>query len=170
MGIIQKVSCTVNGVLFQVDEAMIAAFDERELKRGFTRTQIAIKNVEFIKKNVKIRLEDKRDIVEAYELTLLSEQEAETMDVQSEAYKNLRVNNQLYIDVCLKGCMEYGEAFVEEFIRTMYDWRWKWQLERGTGSSRKAWDLSEQECAYVDSMLTMYVKKYHSFVPFHLQD
>eukprot|EP01084_Bolivina_argentea_P102843 184238_1 len=167
MGIIPIKNCTVNGVIFKVDNEMIKAFDNRELKWGYTRKQISIENIELLTN--KITLNDKNDIIETYELTFLHQQENNNMDVNSEEYKSLRVNPQCYVDIVIKGCMEYGEEFVKEFIRTMFDWRFKWNLNRCDADKRRSWNLNKNECEYVDKMLKQYITKYHHFIPLHLQ-
>lgn len=167
MGIIPVDNHTVNGVIFKVNDEMIEAFDDRELKWGYTRKEIPIKNVQLL--TDKIKLNENVDMIEAYELCFLMEQENTKMDIDSVEYKNMRVNPQCYVDICLKGCMEYGEEFLKEFIRTMYDWRYKWNCNRSSGSKyRAAWDLTESECEYNDKMLKQYIKEYHSFIPQHL--
>ena len=166
MGIIPVDNCTVNGVVFQVNEEMIKAFDDRELKFGYTRTEIDIKHIELL--TDKIKFVEDMDMIETYQLTRLYEQENTKMDIKSNEYKNLRVNPQCYVDICLKGCMEYGEEFLKEFIRTMYDWRYKWNCNRSLGTKRKSWDLNESECEYNDKMLKQYIMEYHGFLPQHL--
>ena len=167
MGIIPIHNSTVNGVLFQVNETMIKAFDERELKWGYSRKQLSITNIQLLTN--KIQLNDKIDIIFTYELSILHEQENNKLPMECEEYKNLRANPQCYTDVCLKGCMQFGEQFLIEFIESTHDWRYKWNLDRYDGVSRRAWDLDKTECQCHDKMLSQCIIKYHSMQPLHLQ-
>ena len=166
MGIIPCLSHTVNGVVFKVDDAMIAAFDDRELKWGYNRNTIPVSKIEILTDD--IHLDEGMDIVEAYELQCLHAQDIQKMDIESAEYRRLRKNGQRYIDVCMTGCREYGDEFVKEFVRTMYDWRYQWNLDRKT-SRRRSWEMTESECQYVDEMLKKYVKEFHSIDLPHLQ-
>eukprot|EP00483_Globobulimina_turgida_P011628 UN11650 len=157
MGIIPIKGCTVNGVVFKANETMIKAFDARELKWGYQRKQICIENIELL--TDKITLNHKNDVIETYELPFLHQQENNKMDINSDEYKNLRLNPQCYIDIVLKGCMEYGEEFAKEFIRTMFDWRYKWKLNRCDPNHRAGWNLTNNECQYIDKMMKKNIPK-----------
>ena len=169
MGIISLQNHTVNGVLFEVNEAMLKAFDERELKWGYHRRQVPLSSIEMLDNYNALSPDDIRDKVETYELTKLREQECDKLGIDSIKYKRLRANPQCYIDIVLKGCMEYGESFLIEFIKTMHDWRYEWKLDRSEGKTvGQSWELSNTECIYFDKMLAKYIKKHHHFIPFHL--
>uniref|UniRef100_A0A0G4GNQ5 Uncharacterized protein n=1 Tax=Chromera velia CCMP2878 TaxID=1169474 RepID=A0A0G4GNQ5_9ALVE len=57
---------------------------------------------------------------------------------------------QTYVDVVLKGCLEWGEAFAVEFIETTFLWSPFWLNERPL--SRRPW-LHEKQYVAIDRML-----------------
>ena len=57
---------------------------------------------------------------------------------------------QTYIDVCLSGCLEHGEAFAEEFIKTTFLWTPYWLNEREL--ARRPW-LHQKLYVVIDNLL-----------------
>ena len=57
---------------------------------------------------------------------------------------------QTYIDVCLSGCLEYGEEFAREFIRTTFLWSVYWLNEREL--ARRPW-LHQKQYVKIDALL-----------------
>ena len=167
MGMIKVNNFTVNGVIFRVNDDMLKAFDQRELKMGYLRKKILIKNIEILTNEIK--LNDKLDIIETYELPILYKQEINNTSSLNEC-KNLRENHQVYIDVCLCGCMEYGEEFIKEFIKTTYDWRYKWKCNRCNVKTKRVWNYTKCQCQYFDKLLKQYIMEYHSIIPEHLNN
>ena len=61
---------------------------------------------------------------------------------------------QTYVDVCLTGCLEYGEGFAKEFIETTFLWSPCWLNERPL--SRRPWVHQKQYVA-IDRLLRDHV-------------
>ena len=57
---------------------------------------------------------------------------------------------QSYIDVCLSGCLEHGEAFAREFIETTFLWSPFWLNEREL--ARRPW-VHEHQYVQIDRLL-----------------
>jgi len=65
---------------------------------------------------------------------------------------------QTYIDVCLSGCLEHGEAFAEEFIETTFLWSPFWLNEREL--ARRPW-LHQRQYARIDALLKKAMPTYY---------
>jgi len=64
---------------------------------------------------------------------------------------------QTYVDVCITGCLEYGEEFALEFIRTTFLWSPFWLNEREL--ARRPW-VHEKQYVTVDNLLRTAVDEY----------
>merc|ERR1712037_785718 len=64
---------------------------------------------------------------------------------------------QTYIDVCLTGCLEHGEAFAREFINTTFLWAPFWLNEREL--ARRPW-LHQKQYVKIDALLRECVPEY----------
>ena len=57
---------------------------------------------------------------------------------------------QTYVDVCLSGCLEYGDEFAREFIQTTFLWSPYWLNEREL--ARRPW-LHQKQYNKIDTLL-----------------
>ena len=57
---------------------------------------------------------------------------------------------QTYVDVCVSGCLEHGEAFAREFLRTTFLWSCFWLNEREV--ARRPW-LHQKSYVKIDQLL-----------------
>lgn len=64
---------------------------------------------------------------------------------------------QTYIDVCVSGCLEHGEAFAREFIATTFLWSPFWLNEREL--ARRPW-LHQKQYVKIDALLREGVPAY----------
>ena len=67
---------------------------------------------------------------------------------------------QSYIDVCLSGCLEHGEAFAREFVETTFKWSPFWLNEREL--ARRPW-LRNQQYIQIDRLLAEEVPDYFRY-------
>lgn len=101
-----------NGVIVQVPEAELPAFDKREA--GYVRTPIA-------PDDVAIDAELCRRM--GLPSSTLPEGASVFIYVHPEGSPTAKAPViQSYLDVMLLGCLEYGEAFAVEFLRTTHSW------------------------------------------------
>jgi len=144
---------TINGVLFPAPDDM-NAFDRRE--NGYQRVQVPREHVELLSwqtlpqdADVYLYVPYAPKVVEKYgkdeagypkcsgpsepEGLLASEKSGLGLEPPSEKFPIL----QTYIDVVLDGCLEHGEDFAREFIRTTFLWTPFWCNEREV--SRRPW-------------------------------
>ena len=63
-------------------------------------------------------------------------------------------------DVCLTGCLEYGDDFAREFIRTTFGWTPYWLNEREL--ARRPW-LHQSKYRKVDLLLSQNVPDYYKW-------
>ena len=64
---------------------------------------------------------------------------------------------QSYVDVCVSGCLEHGEEFAREFIRTTFLWSPYWLNEREL--ARRPW-LHQRQYVKIDALLREEVPEY----------
>ena len=57
---------------------------------------------------------------------------------------------QTYVDVCISGCLEYGDEFAREFIRTTFLWSPYWLNEREL--AWRPW-LHQKQYVKIDTLL-----------------
>ena len=67
---------------------------------------------------------------------------------------------QTYIDVCLTGCLEYGEDFAKEFILTTFGWSPFWLNERPV--ARRPW-LHQKQYLKVDTLVEAHIPEYYKW-------
>lgn len=134
---------TINGVLYAVKGDNMAAFDERE--EGYTRVEIS------------------RDMIEAVSWQQLPPsgkiwvyvpngpggKPGEGLKLADRRYPIL----QSYIDLTLKGAMEYGDEFAREFLETTQDWPKFWLNDRLL--PRRPW-VHEKKYKNLDKLLKKY--------------
>ena len=65
---------------------------------------------------------------------------------------------QTYVDVCLSGCLEYGDDFAREFIATTFLWAPHWLNERTL--ARRPW-LHQRQYIQIDRLLKELVPQYY---------
>lgn len=107
---------TINGVIFPVIEPDLHKFNEREL--NYILTEIPknmIQTLSWINIPTKSKIwtyipinSDNKDISATYENPIC----------------------QSYIDLCLEGCLKYGEDFAKEFLDTTFGWNQHWINDR----------------------------------------
>ena len=66
---------------------------------------------------------------------------------------------QTYVDVCLTGCLEYGEDYAIEFIKTTFLWPAFWLNDRQV--ARRPW-LYQKQYAYLDRLLKEHIPEYYT--------
>lgn len=158
---------TVNGVIFQVTKNGLNSIDKRELKWQYIRSEINIQYCNIINnEKYGLILNNKNDIIYGYELPILK-------DLHKHSIK--RPNYQVYIDTCILGCFEFGINFADEFIKTTYDWRYKWDIDRNIHQSKRFnanadFVATQNECKKIDEFLKERLIKYHNICPEHLKD
>lgn len=64
---------------------------------------------------------------------------------------------QTYVDVCLAGCLEYGEDFAKEFIMSTFLWSRFWLNDRVL--ARRPW-VHQQQYVKIDAMLKAALPQY----------
>ena len=67
---------------------------------------------------------------------------------------------QTYIDVCLTGCLEFGEDFAEEFLETTFAWNQFWINDRVL--ARRPW-VHCPNYAAIDELLVKFPRKNNVF-------
>ena len=65
---------------------------------------------------------------------------------------------QTYIDVCISGCLEHGEEFAREFLRTTFLWSPYWLNERTL--ARRPW-LHQRQYVKIDALLKECVPEHY---------
>lgn len=101
----------INGVLFRVSNDNIKCFDIRE--KGYKR--IVIPN-EYIKSYHNYKLELKDSIIYTY-VAINNNCRLPNKDYQI---------NQTYLDICINGCLFYGEQFTRDFLLLTQYWSKYW--------------------------------------------
>lgn len=136
LGVVRRDESVTNGTLVTVSAADLSQFDRRE--GGYTRT----------------RLDPAR-------LTSLDGQE-----VPSESIWIYLPNEpgwpseecpiaQSYVDVVLSGCLEVGEPFAAEFVRTTMNWGYPWIDDRSAPRYVRAMhDAPAAKCLEIDKILS----------------
>lgn len=95
-----------NGVLFELDDKSLKDFDKREREVCYKRVELNKDTIEFIEKKSQ-KIIDGKCWVYVWNTKRLSHK---LPTIQS------------YVDVILDGCLELGEKFATEFMKTTYDW------------------------------------------------
>jgi hypothetical protein len=61
---------------------------------------------------------------------------------------------QSYVDVVLAGCLEVGESFAAEFVRTTMNWGYPWIDDRSAPRyARAMYDTPAAKCMEIDRIL-----------------
>jgi hypothetical protein len=112
LGVIPNINAKCNGVIVEVDNSNLAAFDARE--NGYGRVEINSSNVEIIK----------------------GELPQGTIWIYVPKEPLLPTKNspieQSYVDVVLAGCLEFGSEFTKELIKNTLYWEYAWVNDRAT--------------------------------------
>jgi len=131
VGMIRADGCC-NGVLVRVPASQLACFDQREA--GYERVSIPAEQIDF-------------------------HQPGDAVDGPVWGYRPGQTRRacrhypvvQSYLDVILAGCLEYGEAFAREFLRTTHHWHHAWLNDRPAPRYCRAQGLLP--LARIDSLL-----------------
>ena len=138
---------TINGVLYPV-YSNIRKFDERE--EGYFRLRLRKNQLEALSWQNLPSYDCK---IYVYCIDKPHQKRRPTFDLPI---------LQTYVDVCIKGCLEYGENFAREFIQTTGGWSKFWLNDRQI--PRRPW-LHEPMFKIVDQCLKRHCKKYGSILP-----
>jgi len=165
---------TINGVIFPVSEGL-ASFDERE--NGYQRVEVPRHMIELLSWqtlpadcHVYVYVPYAPSVVQKYGadengmplccgpdppdgLDETTEGAGHGLLPPSVHYPIL----QTYIDVCLIGCLEHGEEFTREFIKTSFKWSPHWLNEREL--ARRPW-LHQRNYVQIDRLLAELVPDY----------
>jgi hypothetical protein len=169
---------TINGVIFPASNDM-TSFDQRE--NGYQRVEVPLEDVEILSTSTQLPANAKMFIYVPYaprvvakygtdpntgltrcsgpdppEGLLNSESAGLRLLPPSYEYPIL----QTYIDVVILGCLEYGEKFAIEFIKTTFLWTKFWLNEREL--SRRPW-LHQKRYVQIDNLLK-------EFLPEHFEN
>ena len=159
---------TINGVIFPATDDM-TSFDRRE--NGYMRVEVPLEHVEILSSSTQLPSNAKifvyvpfaPEVVTKYGvdpktgLTRCSGPvppegslpfEAPGLGLHPPSYEYPIL--QTYIDVCILGCLEYGEKFATEFIQTTFLWTKFWLNEREL--SRRPW-LHQKGYVKIDTLL-----------------
>lgn len=116
LGVIPRESAVCNGVLIEIEEGELAAFDKREIEgTGFNYERVGIKIEDILGVTV---VTDSKFKVWTY---VVRKPIAPTTDFPI---------LQSYVDVVLTGCLEFGEDFAIEFVRSTLGWESPWYNDR----------------------------------------
>lgn len=132
---------TINGVLYPVYEN-IEEFDKRE--EGYFRLRLKIDQIESLSWQ---KLPDYDCKIYIYCLNKQNQSQRPTCDLPI---------LQTYVDIIINGCLEYGEIFAKEFIKTTYGWS-KWWLNDRT-IARRPW-INQPNFKIINKLLKKYVNK-----------
>lgn len=116
LGIFPNADTHCNGVLVELDPDQLAAFDERELggsDENYARVQV-------LRQAIEGPSLPEAAIVWAYIVRKPSLPTPPFPIAQS------------YLDVILMGCLEFGESFADEFVRTTSGWDSPWVDDRSS--------------------------------------
>ncbi len=136
LGIFKNEDSVCNGVLIEIDESEIPAFDKREIEGSnfnYERVEIAPHKILGIEQITNGR-------IWTYIVARRQNPSWNFPIVQS------------YVDVILMGCLEYGEKFVLEFILGTTGWEHPWINDRNRPRYVRYIDASEH-FEYLDSLL-----------------
>ena len=116
VGVVVQESASCNGILMQIEESELPSFDKREgvgTNHGYRRLEIQPTQV------IGLAAEDLRTMTTwGYFVNRPTAPTSECPIVQS------------YVDVILSGCLELGEDFAVEFIRSTFGWDNVWHNDR----------------------------------------
>ena len=132
---------TINGVLYPIYEN-IEAFDERE--EGYFRLRLELNQLEPLSWQNLPQGED--IIIYVYCLNVENQKQKATYELPI---------LQSYVDVCIKGCLEYGSEFADEFIKTTKGWSKFWLNDRIL--PRRPW-IKEPQFKSIDEVLKKNLK------------
>jgi hypothetical protein len=108
--VVENIEGQCNGVIVEVPESELVHFDKRE--RGYQRVLVDANNVEFYDQGGSINLQ--------------SSGNTNIWLYQSDKVVNPCDNHPVvfsYLDVILSGCLEYSEAFCNDFIEHTQGWQ-----------------------------------------------
>ena len=165
---------TINGVLFPAPDDL-AVFDERE--NGYMRVEVPLGLVEFLTwhrlpphARIYVYVPYAPSVVDKYGADPatglpccsgptppdgLLPSEAPGLGLQPPSLHFPIV--QTYIDVCITGCLEHGELFAREFLRTTFLWSPYWLNERAL--ARRPW-VHQKQYVKIDALLGEEVPEY----------
>jgi len=104
----EKGAC--NGVLVEVEESEFEQFDKRE--RGYQRVQVDVSKLSFYEDGIDLENGSQEVCVWLYQAS----------EVVPPCTKHPVVFS--YLDVILAGCLEYSEAFCEDFVQLTKGWHY----------------------------------------------
>ncbi len=138
---------SINGVLYSIDKHKLHVYDKRE--KGYLRIKIPHKYITNLSPNLSTKNQplDTSGYVWVYVLANRGDNiHTATIDYPI---------RQMYIDVCILGCLQYGEEFATEFINSTYKWSPNWINDRVLST----W-LQKYKSQYkkIDNLLKTYPK------------
>lgn len=166
---------TINGVLFSAPDDM-TAFDQRE--NGYMRVRVPLDYVEILTRWNPLPKDASVYIYVPYAPKVVAKYGKDpatglprcsgpippkNLEKSEEAGLGLLPPSvdypilQTYIDICILGCLEYGEAFAAEFIQTTFLWSRYWLNERELG--RRPW-LHQSRYVEIDNLLRQHLPQY----------
>lgn len=114
---------TINGVIFPVIEKDLHKFNEREL--NYSLKEIPKKMIETLSW---INIPEKSNIW-TY-IPILNSYDSQSQNIYKARADYENPICQSYIDLCLEGCLKYGEDFATEFLDTTFGWNQYWINDR----------------------------------------
>ena len=114
LNISEEKDSACNGVLVEIALSELPKFDQREI--GYKRIQLDPKS---------LMVED----VPLIELLKTRPVYAYVMNEQRTIPDDYKIQ-QSYVDVIITGCLEYGEDFTQNFVKTTSGWDQPWLMDR----------------------------------------
>nr|CRH07050.1 conserved exported protein of unknown function [Candidatus Magnetococcus massalia] len=115
----QAPASTINGVIYPVNDQELAAFDKRE--SGYDRVAVPLEQIEAV--GWLPLPKQGRFWLYLPKVSTLAKRGAHRASASHPLV-------QSYIDLCVRGALEHGEAFAEEFLQTTYGWSRWWLNDR----------------------------------------
>ena len=139
-----EVSYPINGIIYPAGGEDMSLCDERE--EGYYRVPVSWEHVEPISWNALPDAGRSR-------LWMYVPEEPGFPDIDFPIL-------QTYIDVCLTGCLEFGEDFAKEFLETTFAWNQFWINDRVL--ARRPW-IHCPNYAAIDELLVKFPRKNNVF-------
>jgi gamma-glutamylcyclotransferase (GGCT)/AIG2-like uncharacterized protein YtfP len=141
LGLIQKNSYSVNGLLFEVFPIDIEVLDKREKIHRYERVKIKYHDVKFINSEQRI---ERESVIWTY-----------TTESPQYPTKTTPIA-QSYVDVVIQGFSEHGEGFALDFVNTTDGWDKAWINDRESPRYRR--NLSNINYSTIDTVLHNVIK------------
>jgi hypothetical protein len=111
LGVVRQEKAVTNGILVSIPEMELPLFDQREV--GYARTMLD---------NARILGLDRQEVPEGSSWVYIPTEPGTPSEDCPIA--------QSYVDVVLTGCLEFGDSFAAEFVRTTMNWHYPWIDDR----------------------------------------